>query len=151
MNRVGHALKRRTGNAAVIYIDLDDFKPINDTLGHDAGDAVLIGAAERLLASLRPADTAARLGGDEFAVLLVDIAEEHIGVVADRLAANLTRPLEVGGAELTVGASLGVATAASGTVTAADLVRNADVAMYVAKHGGKGRLSVYEPPSPVAG
>jgi diguanylate cyclase (GGDEF)-like protein len=151
MNRVSHALKRRTGNAAVIYIDLDNFKPINDTLGHDAGDAVLVGAAERLQASLRPADTAARLGGDEFAVLLVDIPEEHIGVVADRIVGNLTRPLEVAGEDLTVGASLGVAAAASGTLTADDLVRNADVAMYVAKHGGKGRLSVYEPPSPVAG
>jgi diguanylate cyclase (GGDEF)-like protein len=151
MNRAEHALKRRTGNAAVIYIDLDNFKPINDTYGHEAGDAVLIGAADRLRESLRPADTAARLGGDEFAVLLIDIPEEHIGVVADRIVRKLTKPLEVaGGRELTIGASLGVAAAASGTLGADDLVRNADVAMYVAKHGGKGRLSVFEQPAPAA-
>ena len=144
MNRVDYVLKRRTGNAAVIYIDLDNFKPINDTHGHEAGDAVLKAAGERLLASLRPADTAARLGGDEFAVLLVDIPEEHIGVVADRIVGRLTEPLEFAGRELAVGASLGVASAASGTLDADSLVRNADVAMYVAKHGGKGRLSVFE-------
>ena len=143
-------LKRRTGNAAVIYVDLDNFKPINDTYGHEAGDAVLKAAGERLFASLRPSDTAARLGGDEFAVLLVDIPEEHIGVVADRIVGNLTQPLEFDGRELIVGASLGVASAVSGTLDADSLVRNADVAMYVAKHGGKGRLSVFEPPEPVA-
>jgi diguanylate cyclase (GGDEF)-like protein len=150
MNRVDFVLKRRTGNAAVIYVDLDNFKPINDTLGHEAGDAVLVAAGERLQASLRPSDTAARLGGDEFAVLLVDIPEEHIGVVADRIVRKLTQPLEVGGRELTVGASLGVASAKSGSLDADALVRNADVAMYVAKHGGKGRLSVFEAPEPVA-
>jgi diguanylate cyclase (GGDEF)-like protein len=150
MNRVEHALKRRTGNAAVIYLDLDNFKPINDTHGHEAGDAVLIAAAQRLHDSLRPADTASRLGGDEFAVLLVDIPEEHIGVVADRIVGNLTQPLDVAGLELIVGASLGVASAASGTLDAESLVRNADVAMYVAKHGGKGHLSVFEPAEPVA-
>jgi diguanylate cyclase (GGDEF)-like protein len=144
MNRVDYVLKRRTGNAAVIYVDLDNFKPINDTHGHEAGDAVLKAAGERLLASLRPSDTAARLGGDEFAVLLVDIPEEHIGVVADRIVGKLTQPLEIDGRELEVGASLGVASAASGTLDADSLVRNADVAMYVAKHGGKGRLSVFE-------
>ncbi len=145
MNRVDFVLKRRTGNAAVIYVDLDNFKPINDTYGHEAGDAVLKAAGERLFASLRPSDTAARLGGDEFAVLLVDIPEEHIGVVADRIVGNLTKPLEFDGRELVVGASLGVASAVSGTLDADSLVRNADVAMYVAKHGGKGRLSVFEP------
>jgi diguanylate cyclase (GGDEF)-like protein len=149
MNRVDFVLKRRTGNAAVIYVDLDNFKPINDTHGHEAGDAVLKAAGDRLTASLRPADTAARLGGDEFAVLLVDIPEEHISVVADRIVGNLTQPLEFDGRELLVGASLGVATAASGSLDADTLVRNADVAMYVAKHGGKGRLSVFEQPEPV--
>jgi diguanylate cyclase (GGDEF)-like protein len=145
MNRVDYVLKRRTGNAAVIYVDLDNFKPINDTHGHEAGDAVLKAAGERLVSSLRPSDTAARLGGDEFAVLLVDIPEEHIGVVADRIVGNLTKPIEFDGRELEVGASLGVASAASGALDADSLVRNADVAMYVAKHGGKGRLSVFEP------
>jgi diguanylate cyclase (GGDEF)-like protein len=146
MDRVEHTLQRRQGNAVVLYVDLDDFKPINDTYGHEAGDAVLKAAAERLRNSLRTADTAARLGGDEFAVLLVDIAEEHIAVVADRIVNNLVRPLEFEGRELQVKASLGVATAKSGSGVGADeLVRNADVAMYVSKHGGKGRLSHYEP------
>ena len=107
MDRVEHTLQRRNGNAAVLYVDLDDFKPINDTYGHEAGDAVLKAAAERLRKSLRTADTAARLGGDEFAVLLVDIAEEHIGVVADRIISNLLRPLEFDGRLLDVKASLG--------------------------------------------
>ncbi len=146
MDRVNHTLQRRQGNAVVIYIDLDDFKPINDTYGHDAGDAVLVAAAERLRASLRTADTAARLGGDEFAVLLVDIDEEYIPVVADRIVSNLVRSLDFNGRELEVKASLGIATAKSGSgVDADELVRNADVAMYVSKHGGKGRLSHYEP------
>jgi diguanylate cyclase (GGDEF)-like protein len=100
---------------------------------------------ERLRESLRTADTAARLGGDEFAVPLVDIAEEHIGVVADRIIFNLLRPLEFEGRLLDVKASLGVAAANSGSGVGADeLVRNAAVAMYVSKHGGKGRLSHYE-------
>jgi diguanylate cyclase (GGDEF)-like protein len=146
MDRVENTLQRRTGNAVVLYVDLDDFKPINDTYGHEAGDAVLKAAGERLRRSLRTADTAARLGGDEFAVLLVDIAEEHIGVVADRIIGNLLQPLEFDGRLLDVKASLGVAAANSGSGVGADeLVRNADVAMYVSKHGGKGRLSHYEP------
>jgi diguanylate cyclase (GGDEF)-like protein len=120
-------------------------EPINDTYGHEAGDAVLKAAAERLRKSLRRADTAARLGGDEFAVLLVDIAEEHIGVVADRIMSNLLRPLEFDCRLLDVKASLGVAAANSSSGVGGDeLVRNADVAMYVSKHGGKGRLSHYE-------
>ncbi len=145
MDRVDHTLKRRQGNAVVLFVDLDDFKPINDTYGHDAGDAVLMAAAERLRGSLRAADTAARLGGDEFAVLLVDIADEHIGVVADRIIDNLLRPLDFGDRTLDVKASLGIATAQSGAgVTADELVRNADVAMYVSKHGGKDRLPHYD-------
>ena len=150
MDRVDYALKRRTGNAVVIYVDLDNFKPINDTHGHEAGDAVLVASAERLRQSLRPADTAARLGGDEFAVLLVDIPEQHIGVVADRIVGNLTKPLDARGPGADVGASLGVAAADSGTLDAESLVRNADVAMYVAKHGGKGRFSRFEPEAAAA-
>ena len=146
MDRVDHTLQRRQGNAGVIYIDLDDFKPINDTYGHEAGDAVLVAAAERLRDSLRAADTAARLGGDEFAVLLVDIAEEHIAVVADRIIDNLVaavrvrRPRARGQGEH----RRRLANTGAG-VDADELVRNADVAMYVSKHGGKGaQLSNYE-------
>ncbi|MDP9294989.1 MAG: GGDEF domain-containing protein, partial [Actinomycetota bacterium] len=145
MNRVEHALKRRTGNVAVLYIDLDDFKAVNDTLGHEAGDDLLAGAADRLRDSLRPADTPARLGGDEFAVLLLDISMEHVHVVADRILRKLARPMELAGSEHPVEASLGVAIADSGALRADELVRNADVAMYVSKHGGKSGYSVYEP------
>jgi diguanylate cyclase (GGDEF)-like protein len=145
MNRVDHALKRRGGNAAVLYIDLDDFKTINDTLGHEAGDELLLAAADRLRDSLRPADTPARLGGDEFAVLLLDISEEHVRIVADRILRKLGAPLDIEGRERGIEASLGVAMAESGSLGGAELVRNADVAMYVSKHGGKRGYSVYDP------
>jgi diguanylate cyclase (GGDEF)-like protein len=144
MDRVQHALTRRQGNAAVLYIDLDDFKSINDTLGHDAGDELLSETARRLQDALRTADTPARLGGDEFAVLLVDIAEEHTEVVARRILHSLRQPFSLAGHAVPVHASLGVALCDSGAMPAEQLVRNADVAMYVSKHGGKRGYSVYE-------
>jgi diguanylate cyclase (GGDEF)-like protein len=153
MDRVDHALKRREGNAAVIYIDLDDFKGVNDTLGHEAGDALLLAAADRLRDSLRPADTPARLGGDEFAVLLLDISEENVRIVADRIIRKLGAALEIAGSNHPIHASLGVAIAESGSLTGAELVRNADVAMYVSKHGGKRGYSIFDPqmsPAPSA-
>jgi diguanylate cyclase (GGDEF)-like protein len=143
-DRVAHALSRRTGSAAVLYIDLDDFKQINDTLGHEAGDELLRETGRRLCRTLRPADTPARLGGDEFAVLVMDIAEEHARVVARRVLDALAVPFALAGREVPVHASLGLAVADSGTVSAEQLVRNADVAMYVSKHGGKRGYSVYE-------
>jgi diguanylate cyclase (GGDEF)-like protein len=143
-NRVRHALTRRGGNVALLYLDLDDFKTINDTLGHDAGDELLREAARRLGASLRTADTPARLGGDEFAVLLVDIAEEHARIVAGRILDNLREPFALAGQSVPVHASLGVALADSGEVSVEELMRNADTAMYVSKHGGKRGYSVYE-------
>jgi diguanylate cyclase (GGDEF)-like protein len=144
MDRVGHALSRRQGNAAVLYIDLDDFKSVNDTLGHEAGDELLAETARRLQDALRTADTPARLGGDEFAVLLVDIAEEHTEVVARRILASLRQPFSLAGHQVPVHASLGVALCDSGAMPAEQLVRNADVAMYVSKHGGKRGYSIYE-------
>jgi diguanylate cyclase (GGDEF)-like protein len=143
-NRVEHALSRRGGNVAVIYIDLDDFKGVNDTLGHEAGDALLVETARRLHASLRTEDTPARLGGDEFAVLLTDIREEHTRVVADRILKALARPFHVGGEVRDVPASLGVAIADSGSLAPGELLRNADAAMYASKHGGKRRYTVYD-------
>ena len=145
MDRVDHALKRRSGNAAVLYIDLDDFKGVNDALGHEAGDTMLLAAADRLRDSLRPADTPARLGGDEFAVLLLDISEDHVRIVADRILRKLGAPLDIQGREGGIEASLGVAMADSGSLGGAELVRNADVAMYVSKHGGKRGYSIFEP------
>ena len=142
-DRVRHALVRRDGNAAVLYIDLDDFKPINDTLGHEAGDAVLRVSADRLRDSLRAADTAARLGGDEFAVLLVDIAPRDAEMVATRILHALRAPIELEGGVHAVGASLGLALAHASTIAGDELLRHADEAMYAAKHGGKNALSIY--------
>jgi diguanylate cyclase (GGDEF)-like protein len=144
MDRIQHAMSRRGGSLALIYIDLDDFKWVNDNLGHDAGDELLVGVSQRIRDSLRAEDTPARLGGDEFAVLLLDIAEQNARVVADRLLRAFERPLQVGGSERVVGASLGVAVAASGSMAAEQLVKNADVAMYVSKHGGKRGYTVYD-------
>jgi len=146
-DRVGHALARglrRPGHMAVLFIDLDGFKDINDSLGHAAGDQLLVDVAERLRASLRPADTPARLGGDEFAVLVEDInhTEEATGV-AERLLTALTVPFVVRGKEVTVGASIGIAFDTVG-VSVDELLRNADVAMYTAKNGGRGRYELYE-------
>jgi diguanylate cyclase (GGDEF)-like protein len=143
-DRIRHALSRRSGSVAIIYIDLDDFKSINDTLGHEAGDDLLRETAARLLRTLRPADTPARLGGDEFAVLLIDINEEQTRIVAQRILAALAAPFGLAGRELPVHASLGAALSDSGAMTAEQLVRNADTAMYVSKHGGKRGYSIYQ-------
>jgi diguanylate cyclase (GGDEF)-like protein len=142
-DRVRHALTRRSGSATVIYIDLDDFKPVNDTLGHDAGDQLLCAVAERLRDSLRPADTAARLGGDEFAVLLTDVAPNDAVTVANRILRAFGKPLEIAGRPQTISASLGIATGACGELDGDQLVSNADAAMYVSKHGGKRGVSVH--------
>ena len=147
-DRVGHALarvQRRPGTMAVLFIDLDKFKDVNDSLGHPSGDHLLTSVAERLRAVLRPGDTAARLGGDEFAVLVEDIASESDAVkVAERLLEALATPFNLRGKELVVGASVGIAVSAPGD-TVDDLLRNADVAMYTAKQSGRGRYECFEP------
>jgi diguanylate cyclase (GGDEF)-like protein/PAS domain S-box-containing protein len=132
----------------MLFIDLDNFKEVNDTLGHETGDRVLLAVAARIRACVRPADTIARLGGDEFAILIDRLASIAGAVqVAERVLAALERPLHVDGREITIGASIGVA--ASGT--AADgrdreaLLRAADVAMYAAKAEGKSCFRIFEP------
>ena len=130
----------------LLFLDLDDFKIVNDTLGHAAGDRLLVEIADRLREVLRPGDVAARLGGDEFAILLDDGPElDHAVGVADRVIEALKAPVLVQGQELTVGASIGVAAARTGGEAAQELLRNADVAMYRAKGSGKNRVSVFEP------
>ncbi|MDX6597436.1 MAG: hypothetical protein QOE87_1323 [Gaiellales bacterium] len=144
--RVEAALGRDDNAPAVMFLDLDDFKGINDTLGHAAGDALLMTVAERLRASLREDDLAARLGGDEFAVLL-----EHAPTAveaeraAERVLAALVAPLLVEGRSVRVRASIGVALASGGVSTAAELLRNADLAMYAAKAGGRSRSAIFSP------
>ncbi|HEY0969748.1 MAG TPA: EAL domain-containing protein [Gemmatimonadales bacterium] len=148
LDRVRHALarrRRRDAGVAVLFVDLDDFKKVNDSLGHSAGDRLLVAAAERLCACVRSADTVARLGGDEFAVLVEDAGgPTDAAFVAERLVDALRAPFAVGGTELFVSASVGVAIAAPGE-GADELLRNADVAMYYAKARRKDGHAVFEP------
>jgi diguanylate cyclase (GGDEF)-like protein len=124
----------------VIYIDLDRFKPINDTYGHAAGDAVLVAVAERLRNAVRPGDLAARLGGDEFAALCADLDPAGQHHLTDRLAAVIAEPIDVdGGHRVTVGASIGVASTRDG-IEPQTLITRADHAMFDAKHNGYGRV-----------
>jgi diguanylate cyclase (GGDEF)-like protein/PAS domain S-box-containing protein len=134
---------RRQRQITVFYIDLDDFKRINDTLGHEAGDQLLIQVAQRLRASVRMEDTPARLGGDELAVLAEGLSRREAADLALRLLADLAPPFRLAGQSITVGASVGVAQAGPED-TAEDLLRNADTAMYVAKTSGKGRFAIFD-------
>jgi diguanylate cyclase (GGDEF)-like protein/PAS domain S-box-containing protein len=143
-DRVSHALalaQRRGSPVTVLFLDLDDFKTVNDSLGHAEGDRLLIAAAERFLACARTADTVARLGGDEFAIL-IEGADGRDGL-PDRLAAAMSHPFSLSGNQIRVTASIGVASA-SPDDRADDLLRNADMAMYAAKRRGKGRAETYE-------
>jgi two-component system cell cycle response regulator len=128
-------LERRSRAAAVLFLDLDRFKTVNDRFGHEVGDQLLAAVAARLQYLLRPGDTVARFGGDEFMLLCDDIAsEEDATVVADRLGAELELPFEVGdGVEVTVGASIGIAVAEDRSRSPEALVRDADRGMYAAK------------------
>jgi diguanylate cyclase (GGDEF)-like protein len=134
------------GHSAVLYLDLDRFKTVNDSLGHASGDVLLGAVAGRLATLLRPADLLARLGGDEFVMLLERLPDPEQAVrVAGRLLDCLTEPVLVGGAEIHVGASIGVAVY-DGSQSAQDLIGQADIAMYQAKAAGRGEFAVYEAP-----
>ncbi len=147
-DRLGHALVRseRTGSQLVVmFCDLDEFKNVNDSLGHSAGDQVLVEIAGRARNSLRSSDTIARLGGDEFAVLLEDTDLTVAQSIATDLLGSISRPMTVDGRELTIRASIGLAANTGGATTNEELLRNADVAMYLAKDSGKGTSAVYQP------
>jgi diguanylate cyclase (GGDEF)-like protein len=126
----------------VLLIDLDGFKQVNDTLGHAAGDALLVEVGRRLLAAVRQADLVARLGGDEFAVLLPDAAGTEAAEVAERILTTLRAPVETQGSNAYVGASIGIAAHFDGD-DAQRLIQRADFAMYEAKAGGKNRHVTY--------
>jgi diguanylate cyclase (GGDEF)-like protein/PAS domain S-box-containing protein len=148
-NRVEHAIRRagRTGvDPAVLYLDLDGFKNVNDSLGHGAGDVLLREVARRLRGAVRPGDTVARLGGDEFAVLIEESsrAGAEAEVVAERILQALATPVDVGTRTVRVTASIGIAIGDADRSRSA-LLRNADVAMYRAKANGKDRAVRYEP------
>ena len=147
-DRVAHALARadrHPGVLAVLFIDLDGFKDVNDSLGHAAGDRLLCSVAERLRACVRTIDTAARLGGDEFAILLEDVASSDDALrAAQRVLDAMAVPFMVGGRETTVSASIGVALN-SPADTVDELLRNADVAMYKVKESGRARHQLFAP------
>jgi diguanylate cyclase (GGDEF)-like protein/PAS domain S-box-containing protein len=147
-DRVEHALTRAVREPeplSILFIDVDDFKTVNDTLGHVAGDSLLTTIGDRIAGQLRAADTAARLGGDEFAVLLEDAGSAAAAQTAERLLAAISQPVELEGQELSVTASVGIAEVMPGVASSADeLLRHADVAMYAAKEHGKGHYKIFE-------
>ncbi|HLJ07124.1 MAG TPA: EAL domain-containing protein, partial [Acidimicrobiia bacterium] len=147
-DRVEHALlrtRRRRRPLAVLFLDLDRFKAINDSFGHASGDALLTAVSQRLSGCVRAEDTVARLGGDEFAVLVENLAgDAELELVAERIRDTFREPIVIDGRELVVAASVGIALSHTGDETADDLLRNADLAMYRAKSGGGG-ARLYHP------
>jgi diguanylate cyclase (GGDEF)-like protein/PAS domain S-box-containing protein len=147
-DRVEHALARvdRGSSLAVLFLDLDDFKTVNDTLGHQAGDELIRVVAGRLSGAARVADTAARLGGDEFAMLIEDDANDASDLIAERLLESIAAPIWIEDRAITMSTSIGIARALPGDALQVDtLLRNADVAMYEAKAGGKGTRRHFSP------
>jgi diguanylate cyclase (GGDEF)-like protein len=138
--------ERHNSSVAVLFLDLDRFKIINDSLGHEVGDQVLVAVAERLRRCLRAEDTLARLGGDEFAILLPEISNRRdTHLVTDKCLAALSDPELIGSYELTVNASIGVAVSPGDGVDVQHLLRSADAAMYRAKARGGGRAETFSP------
>jgi diguanylate cyclase (GGDEF)-like protein/PAS domain S-box-containing protein len=148
-DRLDHALTRREAQPwrplAVLSLDLDDFKDVNESLGYATGDVVLLAVAERLAEAIRDEDTAARLGGDEFAVLMEDTDLAMATQVAHRLLATIASPIEIDGHLHVIRASIGLAEAVPGRSNGTDTMRNAGVAVDMAKERGKSRLAVYDP------
>jgi diguanylate cyclase (GGDEF)-like protein len=148
-DRVRHALaraRRGGGGLAVLFIDLDDFKVVNDSMGHAAGDRMLQEVAGRLRACLREPDTIGRLGGDEFAILAEGVDLATVRALAERVLTALAAPYPVVGGQVTIHASIGVAYDEQATCDDVQLLRNADIAMYAAKNRGKGTYEVFQPP-----
>jgi diguanylate cyclase (GGDEF)-like protein len=148
LDRLAVAVRRGLrGNAttAVLFLDLDRFKLVNDSHGHGVGDEVLVKAAERLQSLVRPADTIARFGGDEFVVLCEDLVGELEAVgIAERIVDGLRDPISAHGVEVFLSTSVGIALASGGDQTPDDLIRDADVAMYRAKDGGRARWELFD-------
>ncbi|HUF98576.1 MAG TPA: GGDEF domain-containing protein, partial [Ilumatobacter sp.] len=134
------AIEDVAAESVVLFIDVDHFKAVNDDLGHDAGDQMLVEVAHRLLASCRPTDTVARLGGDEFVVLLPDTDAANASLIARRIIRTVEQPMTIAGAERVVTVSLGLA--ATGVGNVGDAMLHADRAMLHAKREGRGRMAV---------
>ena len=135
----------RSATVTVLFIDLDRFKVVNDSLGHEAGDALLVAVAHQLLSTLEPHIKLARFGGDEFAALLVGPRSGEAMEIAEQIVTGLAMPLTVTGREVCTGASIGVASGPAGRTRAGELLRQADVALYQAKRAGRATVAFYEP------
>ena len=145
-DRVEHALLSRAREStplAVLFLDLDNFKNVNDSLGHVVGDELLVAAAKRIQSCLRPGDTASRLGGDEFAILVEEATSDSAIHVAERIIESFKAPFSLQGKKSFIQTSVGIAVSIAGE-SADEVLRNADIAMYMAKNSGKGRHAVFE-------
>jgi diguanylate cyclase (GGDEF)-like protein len=149
MDRLSHALAaaRRSGHdVAVLFVDLDGFKSVNDSFGHEAGDRLLKEAARRLLASVRETDTVARHGGDEFTVVLTDVADRNaVTTIARKMIETLAQPFKLQDDEARIGASIGIALYSANGHKPEELLERADAAMYVAKEDGKNTYAYATP------
>lgn len=144
--RLDEALATRTGSTsvAVLYLDLDQFKQVNDTLGHPAGDAVIVELAGRLNGLIRATDTLARLGGDEFTIVMPAVdSDDVVQALADRIIDSVRRPFGVGGHQVFIGVTIGIALAPRDGDTRTELCRKADIALYHAKSAGRGRYEMF--------
>jgi diguanylate cyclase (GGDEF)-like protein len=148
LDRLGTALRRMSRHdqsVAVLFLDLDRFKIVNDSLGHAAGDELLLAVAARLLSAVRPGDTVARFAGDEFVVVCEDVVDiAHVRTIAKRLESTLEAPFAIDGGDVVVTVSTGIALASSATDDPEALLRDADTAMYRAKVDGRGRVAVFD-------
>ncbi|MGH7374150.1 MAG: putative bifunctional diguanylate cyclase/phosphodiesterase [Candidatus Rokuibacteriota bacterium] len=149
MDRLTHALthaERGGANLAVLFLDLDRFKILNETLGHEVGDRLLLEVGHRITSCLRPEDTVARLGGDEFALLLEDTADLTAATaMAERVSAEIQRPFIIDGRDVLISASIGIALTGGGSMQPEEVLHNADLAMYQAKAEGRARYELYQP------
>ncbi|MEJ7818339.1 MAG: EAL domain-containing protein, partial [Thermoleophilaceae bacterium] len=147
VDRLDHALAsaRRGGSVGILFLDLDRFKVVNDSLGHEVGDRALATVGERLVACLRPGDTVARFGGDEFTVLLEGCDAGTAEIAAERVIAGLRSPVRLNGHDLLLGVSVGIAVSEPGLDSSGDLLRAADTALYRAKAAGRGCWAVFQP------
>jgi diguanylate cyclase (GGDEF)-like protein/PAS domain S-box-containing protein len=145
LDRSRRVARRERSMLAVLFLDVDRFKLVNDSLGHEIGDRLLVDVAERLRCIVRPGDIVARFGGDEFTVLLGEVADASDAVrVAERITDVLRRPVTVGGRDLVVSSSIGIALSYAGADEPSDLLRQADLAMYVAKEKGRSRWELFD-------
>ena len=147
IDRLEHAMRlsrRVEKQTALLFIDIDGFKPINDTYGHDTGDTLLQAIAARLHASVRDSDTVARVGGDEFTVIMENIGDVgHALPVASKILDAMNTPFTIGGIDCRIGASIGISVYPGDSEELDDLIKKADSAMYQAKHGGRNQICVY--------